>query len=237
VVQETLHFHPEDGSLTPLRSKEYAHDYRYFPEPDLVPVVPTEEMLREAREALPELPAARRERYVAEVGLSEEAATMLAFQSEYGEYFERALAAADGTSPKAIADWLTGEFVANMRHFSVADPLQANATPENLAKLAAMVEQKEISRGAAREVLATMFDAGPREDPRDIAERRGLLALSDSSELEGIVDRAIEAEPKAAEQVRQGNSKAIGRIVGAVMKETKGRADGGAVQKLIKERL
>src|SRR5688572_23848851 len=95
VEQETLHFHPEDGSLTPLRSKEYAHDYRYFPEPDLVPVVPTEEMIAEAREALPELPAARLERYVSEVGLGEEAARTLAFQSEYGEYFERAMSAAD----------------------------------------------------------------------------------------------------------------------------------------------
>ena len=93
VAQETFHFHPEDGSLTPLRSKEYAHDYRYFPEPDLVPVVPTEQMLREARESLPELPAARRERYTTELGLSEEAASTLAFHAEYGEYFERAVEA------------------------------------------------------------------------------------------------------------------------------------------------
>ena len=98
VVQETLHFDPNDGSLTSLRSKEYAHDYRYFPEPDLVPVVPTEEMLKEARESLPELPAARRERYMSEVGLSEEAASTLAFNADFGEYFERAIDAADGTS-------------------------------------------------------------------------------------------------------------------------------------------
>ena len=96
VAQETFHFHPEDGSLTPLRSKEYAHDYRYFPEPDLVPVVPTEQMLKEARESLPELPAARRERYVTEIGLSEHAASTLAFNAEFGEYFERAVAAGDG---------------------------------------------------------------------------------------------------------------------------------------------
>src|SRR3954470_1687218 len=107
VEQETLHFHPEDGSLTPLRSKEYAHDYRYFPEPDLVPIVPTEAMLKEARESLPELPAARRERYLTEVGLSEEAATALAFHAELGEYFERAADAADGAPAKSIANWVT----------------------------------------------------------------------------------------------------------------------------------
>jgi aspartyl-tRNA(Asn)/glutamyl-tRNA(Gln) amidotransferase subunit B len=237
VTQDTLHFHPEDGSLTALRSKEYAHDYRYFPEPDLVPVAPTEAMLRGARESLPELPAARRERYVSEVGLPEEAAATLAFQSEYAEYFERALAAADGTSAKAIADWVTGEFVANMRHFAVKTPIESKATPENLAKLVGMVERKEITHGAAREVLATMFDSGTKVDPQEIAERRGLLGVSDEGELENMVDAAIEAEPEAAEQVKAGNQKAIGRIVGAVMKESKGRADGGAVTKLIRERL
>jgi aspartyl-tRNA(Asn)/glutamyl-tRNA(Gln) amidotransferase subunit B len=236
VEQETFHFHPEDGSLTPLRSKEYAHDYRYFPEPDLVPVVPTEAMLKEAREALPELPAARRERYHSEVGLSKEAATTLAFEAEYGEYFERALSAADGASAKSIANWVTGELVASLRQAGDdEDPLASKATPEALASLAGLVEKKTISHGAGKQVLAALVAEGG--NPAEIVEREGLAQISDSSELEGIVDRAIEAEAEAAEQVRQGNEKAIGRIVGAVMKETKGRADGGAVTKLIKERV
>jgi aspartyl-tRNA(Asn)/glutamyl-tRNA(Gln) amidotransferase subunit B len=238
VVQETLHFHPEDGSLTALRSKEYAHDYRYFPEPDLVPVAPTEEMLKEARESLPELPAARRERYVSEVGLPEEAASTLAFQSEYGEYFERAIAAArpDGNaSAKTIANWVTGELVASLRQAGEEDPLASKATPESVAALAGLVEGKTISHGAAKQVLAKLVAEGG--DPAKIVESEGLAQISDSSELEAIVDRAIEAEPEAAEQVKAGNQKAIGRIVGAVMKESKGRADGGAVQKLIKQRL
>jgi aspartyl-tRNA(Asn)/glutamyl-tRNA(Gln) amidotransferase subunit B len=236
VIQDTLHFHPEDGSLTPLRSKEYAHDYRYFPEPDLAPVVPTDEMLKEARESLPELPAHRRERYLNEVGLSEEAATMLAFQSEYGEFFERAVSSADGTPAKSIANWVTGELVATLRQAGAEeDPLASKATPEAVAALAGLVEAKTISHGAGKQVLAKLVAEGG--DPAEIVEREGLAQISDSSELEGIVDRAIEAEAEAAEQVRQGNEKAIGRIVGAVMKETKGRADGGAVTKLIKERL
>jgi aspartyl-tRNA(Asn)/glutamyl-tRNA(Gln) amidotransferase subunit B len=235
VVQDTLHFHPEDGSLTPLRSKEYAHDYRYFPEPDLVPVAPTEEMLREARDSVPELPAHRRERYVSEVGLSDEAATMLAFQSEYGEYFERAVASGDGAPANAIANWVTGELVAALREAGEEDPLGSKATPESVAALAGLVEGKTISHGAGKQVLAKLVAEGG--DPAQIVEREGLAQISDSSELEEIVDRAIESEPEAAEQVRQGNEKAIGRLVGAVMKETKGRADGGAVTKLIRERL
>jgi aspartyl-tRNA(Asn)/glutamyl-tRNA(Gln) amidotransferase subunit B len=234
--QETFHFHPEDGSLTPLRSKEYAHDYRYFPEPDLVPVVPTDEMLAEARDSLPELPAARRERYLSEVGLSEEAATTLAFHSEFGEYFERAVAAEDGAPAKAIANWVTGELIAALRLAGdEEDPVSSKATPEAVAALAALVEAKTISHGAGKQVLAKLVAEGG--DPAKIVEAEGLAQISDSSELEGIVDRAIEAETEAADQVRQGNEKAIGRIVGAVMKESKGRADGGAVTKLIRERL
>jgi aspartyl-tRNA(Asn)/glutamyl-tRNA(Gln) amidotransferase subunit B len=235
VVQETLHFHPEDGSLTPLRSKEYAHDYRYFPEPDLVPVVPTEAMLKEARESLPELPAHRRERYLTEVGLSEEAASTLAFNAEFGEYFEKAVAAADGAPAKTIANWVTGELVAALRQAGEEDPLASKASPAAVAALAGLVEAKTISHGAGKQVLAKLVEGGG--DPAEIVEQEGLAQISDTSELEGIVDRAIEAEAEAAEQVRQGNEKAIGRIVGAVMKESKGRADGGAVTKLIKERL
>jgi aspartyl-tRNA(Asn)/glutamyl-tRNA(Gln) amidotransferase subunit B len=235
VVQETLHFHPEDGSLTSLRSKEYAHDYRYFPEPDLVPVVPTEQMLKETRDALPELPAARRERYLTEVGLSEEAATALAFHAEMGEYFERAIAAGDGASANAIANWVTGELVAALREAGEDNPIDSKATPESLASLAGLVERKVISHGTGKDLIVTLVNQGG--DPAEIVEQKGLAQISDSSELEGIVDRAIEAEPEAAEQVRQGNDKAIGRLVGAVMKESKGRADGGAVTKLIKERL
>jgi aspartyl-tRNA(Asn)/glutamyl-tRNA(Gln) amidotransferase subunit B len=237
VVQETLHFDPNDGTLTSLRSKEYAHDYRYFPEPDLVPVAPTEEMLKDARESLPELPAARWERYVSELDVPDEAARTLAFEPEFAVYFEKAIQAPWAGTTAGTAVWLTDEFVANMRHFSVAKPFDSRAQPEYFAKLVKMVEDKQLTHGTAKEVLATMFAPGDAIDPEDIAERRGLLAISDSSELEGIVDRAIESEPEAAEQVRKGNDKAIGRIVGAVMKESKGRADGGTVTKLIKERL
>jgi aspartyl-tRNA(Asn)/glutamyl-tRNA(Gln) amidotransferase subunit B len=237
VVQETFHFDPRTGSLTPLRSKEYAHDYRYFPEPDLVPLAPTEEMLDEARAALPELPAKRCERYESELGLPEVTARQLAFDAELGEYFERALDADDGAEPRTIANWVTGELVARLREAEdgEAAPASSKVTPAALAALAGMVEARKVTTGAARQVLATLVAEGG--DPDAIVEREGLAQMSDSGELESIVAAAIEAEPAAAEKARSGNPKAIGPIVGAVMRETKGRADGGEVTRLIREQL
>ena len=237
VAQETFHFDPRTGSLTPLRSKEYAHDYRYFPEPDLVPLAPTEEMLSAAREALPELPAKRRDRYQEALGLPEETAQQLAFDATLGAYFERALEAADGAEPRTIANWVTGELVAKLREASgrEADPAESKVTPEALAALAGMVESKQVTTGAAKQVLTTLVAEGG--DPEAIVEREGLAQMSDEGELESIVAAAIEAEPAAAEKVRAGNAKAIGPIVGAVMRETKGTADGGEIVRLIKARL
>jgi aspartyl-tRNA(Asn)/glutamyl-tRNA(Gln) amidotransferase subunit B len=237
VAQETFHFDPRTGSLTPLRSKEYAHDYRYFPEPDLVPLAPTEGMLDEARAALPELPASRRERYRDVLGLPEETAQQLAFDAELGGFFERALEAGDGAEPRTIANWVTGELVARLREAAdgEADPTSSKVTPQALAALARMVESKQVTTGAARQVLATLVTEGG--EPAEIVEREGLAQMSDSSELEAIVAAAIEAEPAAAEKARAGNPKAIGPIVGAVMRETKGRADGGEVTRLIESQL
>jgi aspartyl-tRNA(Asn)/glutamyl-tRNA(Gln) amidotransferase subunit B len=237
VEQETLHFDPQTGSLTPLRSKEYAHDYRYMPEPDLVPLAPTEEMIEAARAALPELPAARRQRYADELGLDEKQATQLAFDAELGAYFERALAAADGVEGRTIANWVTGELVARLREAGdgEADPASSKVEPAAIARLAGMVARKQISSGAGRKVLATLVAEGGA--PEAIVEREGLGGMEDSGELEAIVDRALEADPAAAERVRGGNMRAIGPLVGFVMSETKGRADGGEVTRLIREKL
>ena len=236
VTQETLHFDPRTGSLTALRSKEYAHDYRYFPEPDLVPVAPTEAMLGAARDALPELPAQRRDRYREDLGLPQEAATQLAFDAELGKYFEQVLeAATDGAGARAVANWVTGELAAQLREAGEEDPGSSRVEPGALAALVGMVQAKQVTHGAAKEVLAELVAQGG--DPAKVVEARGLAQISDAGELEGVVERAIEAEPEAAEQVRRGNAKAIGRVVGAVMKETKGRADGGEVTRLIREKL
>jgi len=235
VVQETLHFHPEDGSLHPLRSKEEAHDYRYFPEPDLVPLAPTEEMLREARDSLPELPEARMRRYEDELGLSAEHAAQLAAEPESAAYFEATCEAASGVEAQVVANWVTGELAAALRQADGGGPADSKVEPSALAVLVAMVGEKKISHGSGKQVLATLVAEGG--DPAEIVEREGLAQISDSGELDGIVAEAIEANPDAAEQIRSGNGKAIGAIVGAVMKQTQGRADGGEVNRLIKQQL
>jgi aspartyl-tRNA(Asn)/glutamyl-tRNA(Gln) amidotransferase subunit B len=239
VVQETLHFDPTTGSLTPLRSKEEAHDYRYFPEPDLVPLLATEEMLATARAALPaELPAERAVRFEQELGLHADTARLFAFRAELGDYFEQALAAAGANGgaelePAELSNWI-GPLVERIG--SDADPASSNVTPESLATLATMVKAKEVSRDAAREVLTLLVKEGG--DPRQIVEREGLGAITAEDDgLGEIVDRAIAADPDAAEKVRAGNMKAIGPLVGYVMRETKGRADGGEITRLIREKL
>jgi aspartyl-tRNA(Asn)/glutamyl-tRNA(Gln) amidotransferase subunit B len=234
---ETLHFDPVGGSLTSLRSKEEVHDYRYFPEPDLVPLAPTEQMLSAARAALPELPAAQLERLEIDHGLSPETAAVLVDWQELGSFFEEALAeAADGApNPRALASWVTGELVARLREEGLDDPRGSKLSTRALADLVAMVEHKELSLSAGKEVLAELTRAGG--EPRAIVEARGLAPISDSSELETIVERAIAANDAAVERVRAGKTKAAGAIVGAVMRETKGRADGADVTRLVHEKL
>ncbi|MGB7589435.1 MAG: Asp-tRNA(Asn)/Glu-tRNA(Gln) amidotransferase subunit GatB [Solirubrobacterales bacterium] len=235
VIQETLHFHPEDGTLHPLRSKEEAHDYRYFPEPDLVPLAPTAEMLRESRESLPELPEARIERYQSGLGLAVETATLLAADPDMADYFERAVAAAEGVEPRVVANWVTGELAAALRQDGTGGAADSKVEPDALAALVVMVKDKKISHGSGKAVLATLVAEGG--DPAAIVDREGLAQIADTGELEAIVAAAIEADSAAAEQVRSGNQKAIGALVGAVMKETKGRVDGGEVTRLIRTQL
>jgi aspartyl-tRNA(Asn)/glutamyl-tRNA(Gln) amidotransferase subunit B len=233
VVQETLHFDPSTGRLTPLRSKEEAHDYRYFPEPDLVPLLVTSEMRDAAREQIPELPADRAARFERELHLSPERAREIAFRAELADYFESVVAAgADGgAEPVQVANWLQ-QLVE--RTGADADPAQSKVTPAALAQLVALVGAKQVSRDAAREVLRRLVESGG--DPATIIEQENLGALSaDEDGLAEIVARAIAADPAAAEQVRAGNMKAVGPLVGYVMRETKGRADGGEVTRLIRE--
>jgi aspartyl-tRNA(Asn)/glutamyl-tRNA(Gln) amidotransferase subunit B len=234
VEQETLHFDPTSGTLTPLRSKEYAHDYRYFPEPDLVPLAPAAADVEAASAALPELPEQRRDRYAAELGLNADAARLLAFDAELGSFFESATAAAgDGDEAKAIANWVTGDLVALAREAEL-EPTATAATPEALAALVGLVTAGSVNRGGAREVLAVLVRDGG--EPAAIVERLDLGA-SDSGELEAIVEQAIADQPDAAAKVKAGEGKAIGAIVGAVMRETRGKADGGEVTRLIRAKL
>jgi aspartyl-tRNA(Asn)/glutamyl-tRNA(Gln) amidotransferase subunit B len=232
VVQETLHFDPHSGSLSALRSKEEAHDYRYFPEPDLVPLAPTEEMLERARQAIPELPAERAARLERELALAPDTARLLAFRGELGDYFEEALEAGDGqVEARALANWVTNELPARLGE---NDPADSKLEPTALAQLVAMVEDKAVSGSAAKEVLDTLIAEGG--DPAAVVASKG-LGRAGEDELAEIVERAMAEQADAVEKVRQGNDKAIGAIVGAVMRETKGRADGGEVQRMVRKRI
>ena len=235
VVQETLHFDPDSNAITSLRSKEEAHDYRYFPEPDLVPVAIDDRMIESARADMSELPAERAARLRRELGLTPESAQLLAFRGELGDYLEAAVAA--GAEPPApaqtLANWITGELVARLPEGQ--DPADCRAEPAALAELVGLLAARRISVGAARQVLDRLLADGGR--PQAIVDAEDLAALDGADELQGIVAAAIVANEDAAERVRQGNAKAIGPIVGHVMRETKGRADGTEVARLIEEQL
>lgn len=235
VVQETLHFDPSTGELHSLRSKEESHDYRYLPEPDLVAIAPTPEMLAEAVESMPELPAAKAERYASELGVQEGAAQLLSVETEWAAFFEGVLATDEAIEPRVAANWVTGEFAGELRRQDDQSLADSKVGPAELGSLVAMVSAKRISHGSAKAVLETMVAEG--SDPEAIVQQQGLEQISDSGELEKIVEAAIENNPKPAEQVRSGNEKAIGALVGAVMKETRGRADGGEVTRLLRQAL
>jgi aspartyl-tRNA(Asn)/glutamyl-tRNA(Gln) amidotransferase subunit B len=230
VEQETLHYDPTTDRITSLRSKEEAHDYRYFPEPDLIPIAITPAMLEAARAAMPELPAARAERFETTLGLSPESAHQLGFRGDLGDFFEAALEHTEHAQP--LANWVTGELV---RHVGDGDPAASPVTPGALASLVELVAARAVTQKAAKDVLEELVAGGG--DPAAIVAARGLGALSGDDQLAGVVAAAIAANPGAAEKIRAGNRKAIGAIIGQVMRETKGRADGGEVTRLVDEQL
>ncbi len=229
VEQETLHYDPTTDRITSLRSKEEAHDYRYFPEPDLIPIAITAEMLEEARAAMPELPAARAARLEAS-GLSAGSAHQLGFRTDLGDFYESALP--HTAHAQQLANWVTGELV---RHLGDRDPTDSPATPLAVAALVELVVAREVTQKAAKEVLEELVARGG--EPRAIVAERGLGALADDAQLAGVVAGAIAANADAAAKIRAGNAKAIGAIIGQVMRETKGRADGGEVTRLVHEQL
>ncbi|HEY2635864.1 MAG TPA: Asp-tRNA(Asn)/Glu-tRNA(Gln) amidotransferase GatCAB subunit B, partial [Solirubrobacteraceae bacterium] len=233
--------------ITSLRSKEEAHDYRYFPEPDLVPLEVTAEMLEAARSEIPELPAERAERYERDLGLDPARARQLAFRAELGDFFEQALESTTGRSaggttngegpavpadPSVVANWVGDDLVSRIGD---ADPADTPVTPQALASLVALVAEKQVTTGAARQVLDKLVAGGG--DPAAIVEAEGLGAMGGDDELVPLVREALAANADAAEKIRGGKMGAIGPIIGHVMRATQGRADGGEVTKLVRREL
>ena len=230
VEQATMHYDPETDEVHELRSKEYAHDYRYFPEPDLLPLELTAAWISQIKSRLPELPEERRARFVEQYGLSEYDAGVLIADNDLASFYEEVAAEAD---PKQAANWTTGELRARLNEAGI-DVSESKVTPGHLAELIGLVENGAVSRSAARGVLATVFETG--DSPSAVVEREGLASVG-GDELSGVVDEVIAANPSEAERVRAGDNKVVGFLVGQVMRATRGNADGGRVRQLLAERL
>jgi aspartyl-tRNA(Asn)/glutamyl-tRNA(Gln) amidotransferase subunit B len=232
VVQETRLFDSAQGRTFSMRSKEEAHDYRYFPEPDLPPLVVDEARRAQVLAALPELPEARMARFVSEYGLPEYDANLLTQSRPLADYFE-AVAHAAG-SPKAASNWIMGEVLRTMKERAIGIE-QVPIAPEALAGLIRLVERGTISSTVGKDVFARMYDSGRSAD--DIVRADGLAQVDDESALVGYVREAIAANPDAVAQFRKGRNNAFGFLVGSVMKASKGKANPKVVNELLRREL
>jgi aspartyl-tRNA(Asn)/glutamyl-tRNA(Gln) amidotransferase subunit B len=229
VEQVTLLFNAGTGQVRPTRSKEESLDYRYFPDPDLPPLVLTPAWIADQRASLPELPEAKRSRLETAYGLSAYDARVLTSEVELARYFESVVEA--GADPKVAANWVMADVMTsyNQTH-------EFPVTAERLARLIALVQDGTLSHQAAKRVYTELV-ASPREEPRALAERLGLIQVSDRGALAGWVDEVLAAHPAEVARFRNGEAKLMAFFVGQVMKRSRGKADPKGVQPVLEERL
>jgi len=240
LVQETRGWVEEKGVTVSQRSKEYAHDYRYFPEPDLPPLVFNQDWVEEIRSRLPELPEARRNRFVAEYGLPLYDANLLTSSRAMAEYFEDCLRTETTRSllpdkrAKMVSNWLLGEFsrLLNATNSEISD---SRVSPEQLCQLLDLIEKGSVSGTSAKQVFEEMFNTG--KDATDIITQRGLSQISDAQQLEEAVSQVIATNTQALADFRAGKEQALKFLVGQVMKATRGRANPQLVNELLKKKL
>ncbi|MEW6688091.1 MAG: Asp-tRNA(Asn)/Glu-tRNA(Gln) amidotransferase subunit GatB, partial [Pseudomonadota bacterium] len=232
VVQETRLYDPERDETRPMRTKEDAQDYRYFPDPDLLPLVIAEQDIEKVKAGLPELPGAKRARYVREYQLSEYDAAVLTESKEKAEYFEAAVAR--GVPPKLSANWINGEVAARLNLKSLgfdAIPLD----PDRFAKLLLRIHDGTISQKSAKDVIGSLWEGA--YDPDEIIEKKGLKQVSDAGAIEQVVDEVLAANAKQVEDYRAGREKAFNSLVGQVMKRTAGKANPAQVNEILRRKL
>jgi aspartyl-tRNA(Asn)/glutamyl-tRNA(Gln) amidotransferase subunit B len=232
IIQETRSYDPESGETASMRSKEHAHDYRYFPEPDLAPLRISDAWRERVRAEMPEMPSVKRARFIETFGLREYDADVLTATRALSEYFER-VAEVSG-DPRGAANWVMGDLLGalNADHKDLSEsPVQA----EHLGELLALIGKGEISGKLAKDIFAKMFASG--EAPRAIVDREGLRQISDTATLEKTVDDVVAANPKQVEQYKAGKTTVLGFLVGQVMKATRGQANPALVNQLLKDRL
>lgn len=232
IIQETRTWDEKEGVTKSMRTKEEANDYRYFPEPDLAPFTVSEEYIEDIRKTLPELPDERRELYIANFGLSSTDAQYMTNDKDTSDYFEKVVAA--GADPKASVNWIMGEFASQLSNAGI-EIAKAPVTPENLAKLLALIAKGTISGKIAKKVFAEMWKDGA--DPEEIVKAQGLVQISDTGALKELVVKVIANNPKAVEDFKAGKKKAVGALVGQIMKETKGKANPKVINELLNDEL
>ena len=232
IYQETRRFDDVKGYGYAMRSKEDAHDYRYFPEPDLAPIVLSEEYIENIRKSLPEMPHIKKERYMRELGLSEYDAEQIISSKETALYFEEV--SNIWKNPKAVANWIMSDF-AKMLNEAEITISNSKVTANNLASLIKLVDTKVISSAIAKKVFAKMFETG--KDPEAIVEEDGLKQVTDEGAILEIVKKVVDANPQSVSDYKAGKDKAIGFLVGQIMKESRGKANPQIVNKLLLEIL
>ncbi|PUU89894.1 aspartyl/glutamyl-tRNA(Asn/Gln) amidotransferase subunit B [Halanaerobium congolense] len=232
VVQETRTWDESLNKTISMRGKEEAHDYRYFPEPDLVPLEIDAAWKEEMRKEIPELPREKYKRFISELGLPEYDAGVLTGDKDLAVFFEEVLS--DYDDPKNLSNWMMGEFLRLLNENGQA-PFESGVSPINLAKMLKMIDQDIISGKIAKKVFEKMYNSG--SDPETIVEEEGLKQISDEDELENMVDGIIADNPDAVEDVQNGKDRAIGFLVGQVMKETRGKANPGLVNQMLRDKL
>ena len=231
IEQETRLFDPDRGETRAMRTKEDAHDYRYFPDPDLLPLELDEDFIEAIRAAMPELPEARRDRFVEELGLSDYDADLLTAERARADYFE---AAAAGRDAKQVANWVAGELLGRLNK----EGLEIEAAPipaAGLGELIDLVGDGTLSGRMGREVFEAMWETG--KPAAAIVEERGLKQISDTGALEGLVDELLAREAEKADEYRAGRTKLLGFFVGQVMKATGGKANPKVVNELLRTKL
>ncbi len=230
VKQETRTFDPAMGITHPMRTKEEAEDYRYFPDPDLLPLFVSEDWVDEIKRSMPELPYQRRERFVKVYGLTPYESKVMTDMKEVGDFFERAVR--HYSEPKLIANWLLNDLMGslNERHISIES---SPVLPESLARLVKLIREGVLSSKLAKEVLKLMVETS--KDPEVIVEERGLRQVSDEESIRKLVEDVLSKHSNEVERYRKGEEKLIGFLVGQVMKEARGRANPQVVNRMIKE--
>ncbi len=231
IAQETRQFDPVSGQTKVMRKKEFAHDYRYFPEPDLPPLILDDAFIEEVKKEMVELPDAKKARFVNELGLTKYDASVLCENKEIADFFE---AASQGRDAKKVANWMMGDFFAMLNEKKIGIE-ESPVSAENLGKLVDLISQNVISGKIAKDVFVLMVESG--ENPEKIVEEKGLKQVTDSGAIEAIVEKVIAANPANVEAYRGGKTGLMGWFVGQVMKESQGKANPGVVNSLLKEKL